>query len=81
MSDTSITGAELLQIIEQLEQLDAEKRDIAEQFKAHLNEAGSRGFDKRIVRKILGIRKKNRADMEEEEALLQLYLDAIDGAR
>lgn len=72
-----VTAAELLQFIERYERLDAEKRDIADQQKEVMAEARGRGYDVKILKKLVALRKREPADISEEEAILQLYRDAI----
>lgn len=75
MSDD--TGAQLRQIIEQIEQLDAEKRDVAERIKEAFAGAKGAGFDTKVLRKVIAIRKRRADDLAEEQALLELYLGAL----
>lgn len=73
----SIVADELRQFIERAEQLASEKRDIAEQEKEVFAEAKSRGFDTKILRKIIALRKRKADDIAEEEAILDLYRNAL----
>lgn len=75
MSD--ITANELRQFIERAEQLDAEKRDIAEQEKELFAEAKGRGFDTKVMRKIIAMRRRKPDDIAEEEAILEIYKNAL----
>ena len=75
MSDD--TGAQLRQFIEQIEQLDAEKREIADHIKAAFADAKAAGFDTKVMRKVIAIRKRRADDLAEEQALLELYLGAL----
>lgn len=77
MTDHNVTADELRQIIEQVEQLDAEKRDVAEQIKEALAEAKGRGYDTKVIKKIIALRKRKADDIAEEQALLDLYLGAL----
>jgi uncharacterized protein (UPF0335 family) len=70
-------GAEILQFIERYEQLATEKKDIAEQQKELMAEAKGRGFDTKIMRKLIAERKRKPDEIAEEQAVLQLYRDAI----
>lgn len=72
-----VTADELRQFIERLERLDAEKKDIAEQSKEVMAEAKSRGYDTKILRKIIGLRKREANDIAEEEAVLEMYKEAL----
>ena len=73
----NVTAAELKQFIEQYEHLEAEKKDIAEQQKEVMAEAKGRGYDTKVIRKIIGLRKRDRDDVAEEEAVLEVYKAAL----
>lgn len=79
MSDAqyNVTADELRQFIEQYEQLDAEKKDIAERQKEVMAEAKARGYDTKVMRKIVALRKRDRDDVAEEEAILEMYKSAL----
>lgn len=68
---------QLKSIIERLERLDQERDEISEQFKEVLAEGKGSGFDPKVLRRVLKIRKQDRAKRLEEEAILDLYLSAI----
>jgi uncharacterized protein (UPF0335 family) len=68
---------QLKSIIERVERLEQEKAEIAEQIKEVFAEAKGNGFDTKILRKVVRIRKQDRAKRMEEEAILDLYLSAI----
>ena len=68
---------QLKSIIERIERLEQEKAEIAEQVKEVFAEAKGNGFDVKIIRKVIRIRKQDRAKRQEEEAILDLYLSAI----
>lgn len=73
----NVTADELKQFIERFEQLEAEKRDLAEQQKELMAEAKGRGYDTKILRKIVALRKRTADDIAEEEAVLELYKQAL----
>jgi uncharacterized protein (UPF0335 family) len=85
MSDDSAHGdilnqaaqGQLKSIIERIERLEQEKSEIAEQIKEVFLEARGNGFDVKILRKVVRIRKQDRAKRLEEEAILDLYLAAM----
>lgn len=79
MSDQaySVTAAELRQFIERYEHLQAEKQDISDQQKEVLAEAKGRGYDTKVLRKIIAMRKRDRDDIAEEEAILEMYRQAL----
>ena len=68
---------QLKSIIERIERLEQEKSEIAEQIKEVFLEAKGNGFDVKILRKVVRIRKQDRAKRLEEEAILDLYLAAM----
>lgn len=68
---------QLRSIVERIERLDTEKAEVAEQIKEVLAEAKGNGFDAKILRKIVALRKQDRAKRMEEEAILDLYMQAI----
>lgn len=74
---TRITRDELRQFVERYERLEAEKQDIAAQQKEVMAEAKSRGYDTRVLRKLVALRKRDPQDLSEEEAILELYREAL----
>ena len=66
-------------IIERIERLEEEKAGIANDIKEVFAEAKGEGFDVKILRKVVRLRKQDRAKRLEEDALLDLYLSAIGG--
>ena len=77
--DTSyrVTADELRQFIERVERLDAEKKDLAEQQKEVMAEAKGRGYDTKVMRKLITMRRRDKDDIAEEEALLEMYKQAL----
>ncbi|MFC7703292.1 DUF2312 domain-containing protein [Plastorhodobacter daqingensis] len=73
----NVTAEELRQFIERYEHLEAEKKDIAEQQKEVMAEAKGRGYDTKVLRKIVALRKRQPDDIAEEEAVLELYKAAL----
>lgn len=76
----AVTASELRQFIERFERLDEERREVVDQQKEVMAEAKGRGYDTRVLRKIIARRKRSPDDVAEEEAVLQLYLDALEGS-
>ena len=72
-----VTGEELRQFVERFERLEIEKKDISDQKKEVMAEAKSRGYDTRIMRKIVSLRKRDLEDLAEEEAILSMYKTAL----
>jgi uncharacterized protein (UPF0335 family) len=73
----AVTADELRQLIERWEHLEAEKRDIADQQKEVMAEAKGRGYDTRVIRKVIALRKRDKDDLAEEEAILEMYKAAL----
>ena len=73
----STAQGQLKSIIERIERLEVEKTELAEQIKEVFAEAKGNGFDVKILRKVVRIRKQDRAKRLEEDAILDLYLSAI----
>ena len=74
---TTVAGQELRQFIERFERLDAEKKDSADAQKEVMAEAKGRGYDTKVLRKIISIRKMDANDLAEEEAVLDMYKAAL----
>ncbi len=72
-----VTADELRQFIERFERLEAEKKDIADQQKEVMAEAKGRGYDTKVIRKVIALRKRDQADIAEEEAVLEMYKEAL----
>ena len=70
---------ELRAIIERIERLEAEKQDAVDAQKEVYAEAKGRGYDTKIIRKVVARRKRDRADLAEEAAVLELYEAALEG--
>ena len=72
-----VAGEELRQFVERFERLEIEKKDISDQQKEVMAEAKSSGYDTRIMRKIVSLRKRDLEDVAEEEAILSMYKTAL----
>jgi uncharacterized protein (UPF0335 family) len=73
----NVTADELRQFIERWEQLDSEKKDIADQQKEVMAEAKGRGYDTKVLKRIIARRKRKPDDIAEEEAVMELYETAL----
>ena len=69
--------SQLKSIIDRVERLDTEKSEISEQIKEVFAEAKGNGFDVKVLKKVIALRKQDRAKRMEEEAIMDLYLSAI----
>lgn len=72
-----VTADELRQFVERIEHLEQEKKDIAEQIKEVFAESKSRGYDQKALRALISLRKKDSDEVAEQEAVLQLYKEAL----
>ena len=77
MGGGAVAADELRLLIERAERLEEEKKGIADDIKDVMAEAKGRGYDPKAVRKILSIRKKKKEEYQEEEAILEVYLQAL----
>jgi uncharacterized protein (UPF0335 family) len=76
-SSYRVTADELRQFVERYERLEIEKKDIADQQKEIMAEAKGRGYDTKVLRKIVSLRKRDLNDIAEEEAVLAMYKEAL----
>jgi uncharacterized protein (UPF0335 family) len=76
-STLTVAGQELRQFVERYERLEAEKKDIADGQKEIMAEAKGRGYDTKVLRKVIAIRKRDANDLAEEEAVLEMYKSAL----
>lgn len=72
-----VAADELRAVIERFERLESEKKDIADQQKEVMAEAKGRGYDTKCLRKVIALRKRDPEDIAEEQAVMDLYLDAL----
>jgi uncharacterized protein (UPF0335 family) len=72
-----IAGERLKSLIERIERLEEEKRVLAEDIKEVYAEAKGTGFDTKIMRQIIRIRKRDKDELDEEETLLDVYKRAL----
>lgn len=78
MSMHASAQKQLRQFIDQLERLEEEKKALAGDIRDKLLEAKALGFDPKIIKMILKLRRKSKSDRQEEEAVLDTYLAALD---
>ena len=79
MSDNlSETARDKLRLtVERIERLEEEKREVAEQIKDVYGEAKALGYDTKALRTVVKLRKQDRQERQEQEAILEVYLDAL----
>lgn len=71
-------GQEIRQFVEQFEGLEEEKTAISEQQKDVMAEAKARGYDTKVLRKIIAQRKRDADEVAEEEAVFEMYMEALE---
>ncbi|KQT54449.1 hypothetical protein ASG43_02280 [Aureimonas sp. Leaf454] len=76
-AETNVAAEELRAFIERIERLEEEKKTIADDIKDVYGEAKGRGYDTRVLRKIVSIRKQDQNERAEMDAILELYLQAL----
>ncbi|WP_406851469.1 DUF2312 domain-containing protein [Brevundimonas sp. BH3] len=74
---TAAAQGRLRTIIQRVERLEEDKKAILEDIKEVFAEAKGEGFDVKILRKVIRMRKQDKAKRQEEEAILDLYLSAL----
>lgn len=72
-----IAGDQLRSIVNRIERLEEEKKALQDDIKMVYAEAAGNGFDAKIIRKIIAMRKRDPAELDEQETLLELYLSAL----
>lgn len=77
MTSVNVTAEELRAFLERIEQMNAEISDIIETRKEVFAEAKGRGYDTKVIRKLIAIRKRRADDLAEEEAILDMYKSAL----
>ena len=81
MSDTAgLPGARIRSFIERIEQLETEMQEISEQKKEVFAEAKGEGFDVKILKEIIKLRKEDKDARDEHESLLDAYMRALETA-
>jgi len=77
MTDTSVAQDQLRALIERIEHLEEEKAAISGDIKEVYAEAKGNGFDTKVIRQIIKIRKQDKSERIEQEAILDLYMSAL----
>jgi uncharacterized protein (UPF0335 family) len=76
-SKTSFASGQLKSIVERIERLEEEKKTIAGDIKEVYAEAKANGFDTKILRKVISLRKKEASERAEEQSMLDVYMAAL----
>ena len=80
MSDVTIPGGKIRAFVERIENLDTELLELNEQKKEVFAEAKGEGFDVKILKEIIKLRKQDQEERDEREGLLDLYMRAMEQA-
>ena len=75
--NSSVSGDNLRAYIERIERLESEVRDLNEDKKEIYAEARGNGYDAKIIRKIVSMRRMDKAKRDEEQAILDIYMNAL----
>jgi uncharacterized protein (UPF0335 family) len=78
MSDITIPGGKIRSFVERIENLDTELQELNEQKKEVFSEAKGEGFDVKILKEIIKLRKQDEDERDERETLLDLYMRAME---
>lgn len=76
-SQNLVAADQLRSIVERIERLEADKAEIADEIKGVYAEAKGNGFDPKILRQIIALRKLDRDELQEQEELVRLYMQAL----
>ena len=78
MSDITIPGGRIRSFVERIESVDTELQELNEQKKEVFTEAKAEGFDVKILKEIIKLRKQDQDERDERESLLDLYMRAME---
>lgn len=78
--DISNSGMTLLSFVERIERLTEEKDTLGADIREVFDEAKGTGFDAKVLRKVIALRKMDAGERQEMEALLELYMETLDKA-
>lgn len=76
-----MSNGRLKSFIERIENLESQKKDISGDIRDVYNEAKGEGFDTKILRKVISLRRKSKIERETEESMVETYLTAVEGAK
>lgn len=77
MVDTMVAKDQLKSIVERIERLEEEKKAISDDIRDVYGEAKSNGFDTKVLRQVVSLRKKDLSERQEQDAIRDLYLNAL----
>lgn len=76
-----MSNGRLKSFIERIENLESQKKDISGDIRDVYHEAKGEGFDPKILRKVISLRRKSKVERETEESMVETYLTAVEGAK
>lgn len=76
-SKSAIAVSQLRSVVERIERLEEEKTALTADIREVYGEAKSQGFDPKVLRQVVRLRKMEKSDYQEQEAILELYKDAL----
>jgi uncharacterized protein (UPF0335 family) len=77
MTDTAVAREQLRSVVERIERLEEEKKDLATDIREVYGEAKANGYDVKVLRQIITMRKQDASERQEQEAIRDLYLEAL----
>ena len=77
MADNMVAKEQLRSLVERIERLEEEKKAIADDIRDVYAEAKGNGFDTKVLRQVIGLRKKDSTERQEQEAVRDLYMSAL----
>jgi uncharacterized protein (UPF0335 family) len=77
MPTTNFADGQLKSLVERIERIEEDKRELASDLRDMYAEAKGHGFDTKILRKVVALRRKDAVEREEEETLVGLYMSAL----
>jgi uncharacterized protein (UPF0335 family) len=75
--DDPVQGDQLKTIVQRIERLEEEKKTISDDIKEVYSEAKANGYDTKVLRKVIALRRRDLNERKEEESILDLYLQAV----
>ncbi len=77
MSEATVSDEQLRLFIERIERMEEEKKGVADDIRDTYNEAKSQGYDSKVMRQVIKLRKMPKNDRMEMEAVLEVYMAAL----
>ena len=77
MVDTTVAREQLRSVVERIERLEEEKKVIADDIREVFGEAKANGYDTKVLRQVISLRKQDLSERQEQDAVRDLYLHAL----